>query len=303
MSAAHGRTHRRAALLFLLPNLTGFVLFTAWPVAAALILSFTSWDLITPPHWIGFGNFVDLLGFHHGAAGWTANDSRFWQYLGNTLFMMLALPLNMAGSLILALLLNRKLRGTYLYRLVFFFPSVLSGVAMYYLWRWLYNPDFGLINVLLAGLGVKGPNWLASVHWSKPALMIMGSWLAVGGTNMILYLAALQQVSPELHDAAQIDGANAWQRFRIVTWPSIMPVTFFIFTMGIIFGLQSGFDSAYIMTEGGPNGSTTTIGYYIYSLAYLNFKMGYASTVAWVLFALVLGMTIANWKRGGRDVV
>ena len=303
MSTARERKNFRTALWFLLPNLTGFCLFTVWPVAAALLISFTSWDLLSPPRWVGLKNFIDLLGFHGGTNGWAANDPRFWQYLGNTLFMMLALPLNMAGSLALALLLNRKIKGAYFYRLVFFFPSVLSGVAIFYLWRWLYNPDFGLVNVLLSRLGLEGPNWLASVRWAKPALMLMGSWMAVGGTNMVLYLAALQQVSPELQDAAQIDGANPWQRFRVVTWPAVMPVTFFIFTMGIIYGLQSGFDSAYIMTQGGPNGSTTTIGYYIYSLAYLNFQMGYASTVAWVLFALVLGITIANWKRSGRDLV
>jgi multiple sugar transport system permease protein len=129
----------------------------------------------------------------------------------------------------------------------------------------------------------------------------MGTWMAVGGSGMILYLAALQDVPAELHEAAHMDGANAWQRFRLVTWPAVMPVTFFIFTMGIIYGLQSGLDAAYVMTGGGPNGATTTIGYYIYQKAYLRFEMGYASAIAWALFVLVLGMTLLHWRRGRSD--
>ena len=295
------RRNRRIALCFLLPNLIGFLAFTLWPVIAALGLSFTSWDLLTPPRWVGVDNFRQLLGFHRDVGGWVANDPLFWQYLRNTFFLMLGLPINMAGSLWLALLLNRKLRGTYLYRLVFFFPSILSGVAIFYLWRWIYNTDYGLLNTLLATLGIDGPNWLGSTRWAKPALMLMGTWMSVGGTSMILYLAALQNVPKELHEAAHVDGANAWQRFWIVTWPSIMPVTFFIFTMGLIHGLQSGFDSAFIMTGGGPNGATTTIGFYIYQKAYLRFEMGYASAVAWVLFLLILAFTLLNWRRGGRN--
>ncbi|MCF3651692.1 carbohydrate ABC transporter permease [Synoicihabitans lomoniglobus] len=299
MSLSRERRNRRVALWFLLPNLIGFLLFTLWPVIAALGLSFMSWDLLTPPQWVGWDNFVQLLGFHRDTGGWVANDPLFWQYLGNTFFMMLSLPINMAGSLGLAMLLNRKLPGIYLYRLVFFFPSILAGVAIFYLWRWIFNADYGLLNNLLGALGIDGPDWLGSVAWAKPALMLMGSWMTVGGTSMILYLAALQNVPVELHEAAQVDGANAWQRFRVVTWPSIMPVTFFIFTMGLIYGLQGGFDSAFIMTGGGPNGSTTTIGFYIYQKAYLRFEMGYASAVAWVLFVLVLGLTLINRRRGG----
>lgn len=298
MSRSRAQHHRRIAFWFLLPNLLGFLLFTAWPVVASLLLAFCSWDLLTPPRWIGFSNFTRLLGFHHDGAGWAANDPLFWQYLGNTLFMMLNLPVNLIGSLGLAMLLNQKLRGTYAYRLVYFLPSILAGVPIYYLWRWIYNPNHGLLNSLLGIIGIDGPDWLGSALWAKPALMLMGSWLAIGGSGMILYLAALQGVPKELHEAAHIDGANAWQRFRLVTWPAVMPVTFFIFTMGIIYGLQSGLDSAYIMTAGGPNGTTTTLGFYIYQKAYLRFEMGYASALTGVLFTLVLGMTLINWRRG-----
>lgn len=303
MSSYRARRNRRTAWWFLLPNFGGFCLFTAWPVVAAFLLSFSSWDLLSPPTWVGLDNYVELLGFHREAGAWQANDPEFWKYFGNTLFFMLGLPINMAGALGLALILNQKLRGVYFYRLVFFFPSILAGAAIFYLWRWMYNPDYGLVNAALAAVGIEGPNWLSSVAWAKPALMLMAFWLAVGGSTMMLYLAALQQVPVELHEAAHIDGANAWQRFWVVTWPAIMPVTFFIFTMGVIYGLQSGFDAAYIMTGGGPNGATTTIGYYIYTKAYVRLEMGYASAVAWMLFLLVLSVTLVNWRRGGRNLM
>ena len=181
-------------------------------------------------------------------------------------------------------------------------PQIVSGVAIFFLWKWMYNPDFGLINAVLRQVGLGGPNWLTSPHWAKPALMLMGSWMAVGGTSMVLYLAALQGVSLELYEAADIDGANAWQKFRAVTWPSVMPVTFFIFTMGIIAGLQAGFDAAFIMTGGGPYGATTTMAFYIYNKAYVSFEMGYASAIAWVMFIIVLSVTLFNWKQGGRHI-
>ncbi len=287
-----------AALCFLLPNFLGFLLFTLWPVIASLILSFASWDLLSPPRWVGLANFVDLLGFHRDIDGWSANDPDFWRFTGNTFFLLLGLPLTMACSLCLAILLNQKIRFTYIYRLIFFLPGILAGVAMFYLWKWVYNPDYGLFNVILAHLGIDGPKWLTSVYWAKPAIILMSLWLHAGGQGMLLYLAALQGVSPELYEAAEIDGANAWQKFRAVTWPSIAPVTFFIFVMGVIGGLQGGFEAAYILTGGGPDGSTTSIGYYIYTKAYEQFQMGYAAAVAWVLFLLVLGVTLLNWRFG-----
>jgi multiple sugar transport system permease protein len=297
MSVARSRQQGRAAFWFLLPNFLGFIAFTAWPIVGSLLLSFCSWDLLTPPRWVGWSNFVQLLGFHAATDGWAANDPQFWRYLGNTLFMMLNLPLNILGSLGLALLLNRALRGVYLYRLVYFLPSILAGVPIYYLWRWIYNPDHGLLNTLLGLVGLTGPDWLGSMLWAKLALMLMNSWMAIGGSAMILYLAALQSVPPELHEAAHVDGATAWQRFWVVTWPAVRPVTFFISTMGIIYGLQAGFDAAYVMTNGGPNGATTTIGFYIYQQAYFRFETGYASAVAWALFLLVLGLTLLNWRH------
>jgi multiple sugar transport system permease protein len=170
------------------------------------------------------------------------------------------------------------------------------------LWRWIYNPDFGLLNVLLSYIGINGPDWLGSTLWAKPALIFMGIWTGMGGTNMILYLAALQGVNPELYEAADMDGANNWKKFWHITFPMISPTTFFIFTMSIIAGFQGNFDTVFVMTGGGPAGSTTTLSFHIYRNAYELFNMGYASSMALVLFAIVLAATLINWKYNGRKV-
>ncbi|HDN84572.1 MAG TPA: sugar ABC transporter permease [Candidatus Aerophobetes bacterium] len=290
------------SVLFLLPNFLGFLLFTLGPTIASLILSFTDWDLLTPPKWVGLANFIKLLGFHRTAEGWRPNDPYFWYYLWNTIFYMLFIPISMGLSLLMALLFNRKVKGVVVFRTIYFLPSVCSGVAIAILWRWLYNPDFGLINYLLSKIGIKGPNWLASTKWAKPAIALMGLWAGLGGYNTVLYLAALQNVPRDLYEAAQVDGANPWQRFRYVTWPSLSPTTFFIFIMSVIGGFQGGFMQAYLMTQGGPAGSTTTLSYYIYDNAYRWYHMGYASAIAWVLFILVFIVTLINWKYGERIV-
>ena len=290
------------SVLFLLPNFLGFLLFTLGPTIASLLLSFTDWDLLTPPKWVGLANFIKLLGFHKTAEGWKPNDPYFWYYLWNTIFYMFFIPVGMGLSLLMALLFNRKVKGVVVFRTIYFLPSVCSGVAIAILWRWLYNPDFGLINYLLSKIGIKGPDWLASTKWAKPAIALMGLWAGLGGYNTVLYLAALQNVPRDLYEAAQVDGANPWQRFRYVTWPSLSPTTFFIFIMSVIGGFQGGFMQAYLMTGGGPAGSTTTLSYYIYNNAYRWYHMGYASAIAWVLFILVFIVTLINWKYGGRKV-
>ncbi len=291
-----------AAICFLLPNLIGFLLFTFWPVIAAFLLSFCEWDLLTPPKWVGLNNFRELLGVYRSVDGWRPNDPDFWKFLWNTIFLMFGLPVTMAVSLGLAIVLNKKIRFTYAYRLLFFLPSILTGVAIFYLWRWIYNPDYGLFNAALALIGIDGPAWLSDVYWAKPALIVMGLWLHAGGTGMLLYLAALQGVPNDLYEAAEIDGAGHWDQFRVITWPGVMPVTFFIMVMGVIGGLQGGFEMAYIMTQGGPYGATTTIGYYIYTMAYEDFRMGYAAAIAWVLFVFIFAVTVLNWRLGGKNI-
>ena len=303
------RRHSKAAWLetlagysFLTPNFLGFLVFTSLPVLASLLLAFVQWDILTPPHWVGFQNFVNLLGWHQEEGRIVANDPLFWKYCGNTMFLMAGIPINMVCSLVLALCMNQKLKGIVVFRTVYFLPTISAGVALCMLWRWIYNPDFGLLNTLLAKMHMRGPDWLSSTAWAKPALMLMGLWTGMGGGNMILYLASLQGVPAHLYEAAEIDGATPWQKFWNITFPMISPTTFFIFVMSVIGGFQGGFQAAYIMTGGGPAGATTTIEYYIYNNAFQWFKMGYAASIAWFLFIVVLIVTLFNWRYGGRVV-
>ena len=290
------------AMAFLAPNLVGFAVFTSVPVVAALALSLFEWDLFNPAGFVGLRNFIDLLGWHTNEGRVVANDPEFWKYLGNTVFLMMAIPVSMGGSMFLAIVLNQKLRGRVFFRTLFFLPTICAGVGIMLLWKWIYDPEFGLLNYLLAEIGIHGPNWLRDYHLAKPALMLMGLWGGIGGTSMILYLAALQGISPELYQAAEIDGAGPWQKFIHITYPMLMPTTFFIFITSVIGGFQGGFESAYVMTGGGPAGATTTISFYIYNHAFQWFNMGYAAAIAVVLFALVLVVTLLNWRYGGRNV-
>ena len=297
------------AALFLLPNLLGFATFTFMPVVASFGLSFCTWDPvaqevdeIAPA---GLNNYGELLGFHHepqedGATRLVANSPRFWESLYNSAFLMMAIPVNMAASLLLAVLLNRKIRGRLLFRTAFFLPSISAGVGTMLLWQVLFNTDAGMINRTLALLGLPGPQWLTSYTWAKPALMIMGSWAAVGGVNMILYLAGLQQIPRQLYEAASIDGASRWQQLWHVTVPMLTPITFFIFIISVIGGLQGEFDASYIMTRGAYG--TTTMSLYIFQQAFEYFRMGFAAAATWVLFLIVFVVTVINWRIAERRV-
>jgi multiple sugar transport system permease protein len=298
----------RSGYLFLLPNFTGFLLFVLLPVLASLALSFCRWEILkdNTPTFIGLANFRKLL---------TSED--FWYHTYNTMFLMLGIPVGMMLSLALALLLNRSIRGIKLFRMVYFLPTVTAGVALLVLWMWIYEPLYGLLNCTLGQFGVEGPNWLRGgfrleflswfgmdpqCYWSKPALMLMGIWTGVGGYNMILYLAALHTVNPQLYEAAQVDGATRWQKFRYITWPMLAPATFFIFIMSLIDGFQGGFESAYVMTLGGPAGSSTTISFQIFNELFENDRAGYASAIAWFLFLIVFVLTLISWRYGGKVV-
>ncbi len=275
---------------FLAPNITGFLVFTLFPVLASLLLAFSKWDILTPIKFVGVKNFVTLI-----------SDSLFWKYFFNTLFFMLGIPIGMAVSLILALLVNQKLKGMIIFRTIYFLPVISSMVAIALLWRWIYNPDFGLLNSFLRMIGIKNPpQWLSSTAWAKPAIMIMWIWKGAG-YNMLLYLAGLQGIPPQLYEAAEIDGANGWQKFWNITWPMLGPTNFFIIIMGVINGFQA-FGEIYVMTGGGPAGATTTIVYYIYNNAFQWFKMGYASAISWFLFLLIFIVTLLQWKYAGQKV-
>jgi len=320
MKATSGtRRDLKPALCFLLPNFLGFVVFVAGPVLFSLGVSFTNWDLqrTVPFRFVGFENFVAL-----------AHDPEFWLYFVNTAYLMLGMPLAIAGSLALAVLLSQRLRGIVVYRTFFYLPTFTAGVALMILWKALYNPDFGPINAAIewvfgaVGLGgVRAPVWLLSTknvlgievervwlawrQWglgARDAIIIMGIWIAVGGNNMLLYLAALSNIPQELYEAAEIDGAGKWATFWNVTWPQLAPTTFFIVVMSFIGGLQGGFEQARVMTAGGPAGTTTTLTYYIYTKAFEEFQIGYASAISWVLFVIIFVVTLVNWRFGSREL-
>jgi len=281
------------AYLFILPNFLGFLVFVLLPVVSSFVLSFLNWNYISGAKFIGLENFKNLL----------FNDPDFWKYVGNTVYLMIAVPIQISLSLLLAILVDRKeLKAKKIFRLVFFMPTAASGIAVYILWKWILNPQYGLINTILAIFGIQGPNWLLDSNWSKPSLIIMGIWTFMGGINFLLYLAALQNIPMQLYEAAEIDGANVWRKFKNITWPLIKPTTFFIVIMSIISGFQGGFAQAYVMTRGGPAGSTTTIDYYIFNNAYVNFKMGYASAISWVLFFIIFIFTVLNWNYGNKQI-
>lgn len=421
-----------AACLFLGPNFLGFLVFVAFPVIFSITMAFTNWDLTMhnrfrndTVQWVWFRNFYDLL-----------THAEFWRYLGNTLFFMMAIPVGIAGSLFLAVLLTNKLRsdvrrirwglaaislvsftaiglllsglgygmialvlsilagailalgfttGATVYRTLFYLPSFTSGVAVFLLWKQMYNPLRGPINVSLtpvlnsfastvnatpaglwscagyglwiialagiiwlgyyivrnwrwgefgfgtammsflalttgalilyglgtvllnlpamAGDGLKPPDWLGDGNWAKPAIMMMGLWMAVGSNNMLLFIAGISNVPPALYEAADIDGAGRWQRFWHITWPQLAPTTFFIVIMSIIGGIQGGFEQARTMTKGGPFGATTTLSYYVYNQGFgSTLRLGYASAVAWVIFILIFALTMFNYKFGNRYV-
>ena len=287
---------------FITPNFLGFLVFTSIPVAAAFGLSLCRWDLFHAPTFAGLGNFVDLLGFFVEDGDIYARDPRFWKYLGNTLFLMGGIPISMGLSMFLAIVLNQKIRGRVFFRTVFYLPTICAGVGIMLLWMWIYNPEFGLANYFLSLVGIKGPGWIRNYYWAKPSLMIMGFWGSMGGTSMILYLAGLQGIQPQLYEASQIDGASFLQQFRYITFPMLGPTHFFIFITSVIGGFQGGFQAAYVMTKGGPDGATATISYYIFNHAFEWFNMGYAAAIAVVLFAMVFVVTLVNWRYGGRRV-
>jgi multiple sugar transport system permease protein len=278
------RIHLRNGLGFLSPWLVGFLLFTLTPVALSFYYSLCDYSLLQQPHFIGGANYRLLM-----------EDPIFWKALVNTgLYALMALPAGMLVSLGLALLLNAPIRGQAVYRTIIFLPSLVPTVASAMLWLWLFNAKLGLINNLLAPLGIEGPGWLTTPEWALPALALMSLW-GVGHT-VVIYLAGLQDVPKELYEAAELDGAQAGSRLRHVTLPMISPVIFFNLVMAIIGTLQV-FSIPFIMTQGGPARSTYFFTMYLYDNAFAYLKMGYASAMAWIQLLIILALTgIAFWS-------
>lgn len=279
------------AYAFIALPVIGFLVFALGPMIASLYLSFTSYEVLSPPQWVGLENYRKLF----------AEDLFVGKTMWNTVFYMVGIPLGMVLSLLLALALNQKLRFEGFFRTVYFLPSVCSLVALALIWKWIYNPDYGLINSYLLAMGITDPpRWLETPVLVKPALVAMGIWGGLG-YNMVLFLAALQGVPKHLYEAAELDGANPWQRFWAVTWPMISPTTFFVAVMGVIGGFQN-FDQIFIMTRGGPEYESATYMVQLYQMGFQYFKMGYASAMAWVLAAIIMGITWFQFHASRRWV-
>jgi multiple sugar transport system permease protein len=275
--------------LFASPWLIGFFVFTLGPFIAAFWISLHSWDILTPMKFIGINNYKILL-----------QDPLFWKSLRVTLVYSLAgLPLQLGLALLLAVLVNGKHVINLVYRAIFFLPAVSSGVATAILWRWMFNPEFGLINFGIRAAGLMPPPWLSSTEWALPAVILMSLW-GVGST-MLIYLAGLQSIPEQLYESAAIDGANLLTKFRYITLPMMSSTIFFTFIIGVIGSFQV-FTQIYVLTNGGPDNATLFYVLYMYQRSFQAFKMGYASALAWVLFLLILVITLIQFKLAGRWV-
>lgn len=284
-------SHLFWATIFLLPNLLGFFIFILFPVLASFGISFLQWDLLGEMNWIGLGNYKELM-----------TDGVFWKVLWNTIyFTIVTVPVGIVISLLLAIALNQKIRCLKIFRSVYFLPVISSMVAVAMVWQWIYNPQFGLLNYLLSLIGIDGPSWLSSTIWAMPAVMIASIWKGLG-FNMLLFLAGLQGIPETYYEAAEIDGANWFSKFRNITIPLLSPTTFFVIVMAVINSFQV-FDQIYIMTQGGPARSTSVLVHYLYQNAFEYYRMGYASSIAYVLFFLVFIVTLIQLKRSNSWVV
>lgn len=273
----------RTAAPFLLPHFVGFVLFVLGPVAATFLISLLKWNMVNAPHFVGLGNYRELL----------TEDPFFGASMQNTLsYTGGAVLLILVSSLASALALNRKLPGRGLFRTLYFVPNVSSLVAVSLVWLWLYNSDYGLINNLLRQVGINGPRWLSDVHTALPSVVVMSAWTQFGFFTVI-FLSGLQGIPRHLYEAALIDGTNPWQTLTRITLPLLSPTTFFVLVLSVINSFQV-FEQTFVMTKGGPAFSTTTAVMYIYQQAFKFQEMGYASALSWILFLCIFAVTLVQ---------
>ncbi|ANA83545.1 sugar ABC transporter permease [Paenibacillus glucanolyticus] len=279
------------SLLFVTPPILGFLIFGLAPLLTSFGLSFMSWDMFTPAKFTGTDNFQYMFA-----------DEKFYKSLYNTFYLLLGIPLGMIIALILAIMMNRPLKGISFFRTIYYIPVISPIIAVSLLWQWLLNYDYGIINEFIWNVfGVQGPNWLGDPNWVKPSFILMGLWGGVGGT-MVLYLAGLQGIPSSYYEAAQVDGASRWHQFKHITLPLLSPIHFYVVVMGIIGTFQS-FSQMYILAaDGGPEYSGATIVYYIFQEAFKYFNMGYASAVAWVLGILIFIITLFQFRFSKRWV-
>ncbi len=281
----------------MLPSLLGFALFVMTPIVGSLLLSFFEWNLLTPPRFVGLSNYAQLV----------TQDAVFHKVLGNTLFYVAAIvPLQLLFGLALAVALNQGIRGLAAYRVIYFMPVVTNIVAAALVFQWLFNRDFGIVSAYIwqiaetTGWNIRPPDWLNDSFWAKPAVVLLTLWKNTGFT-MVIYLAALQAVPESMHDAAKVDGANPWQRFRFVTVPMVSPTTFFLLVIQMIGAFQL-FAEPFVMTRGGPAQATLSIVYYIYQNAFEFQRMGKATAIAWLLFGVIFVFTFIQTRLQRRWV-
>ena len=268
-----------AFYLFASPWLIGLLLLTLGPMLAAVGLSLTDYPVIVAPKWVGLKNYAKLL-----------DDDLVRQALKVTfLYAAGAIPLEVISAFLVALLMNLPIRGISAFRTIYYLPAVISGVPVALLWMWIFNPEFGIVNEALSTFGINGPQWLFSETWVVPAFVVMSVWTI--GSPMVIYLAGLQGIPQHLYEAAEIDGAGPWAKFAHVTMPMISPIIFFNTVMQIIVSFQI-FTPAYVMTRGGPNNASLFIGLYLYQNAFRYFQMGYAAALAWLVFLIIMALTL-----------
>jgi multiple sugar transport system permease protein len=287
------RQEERAAYLFLSPWLIGLALFWLIPITASVVISLTDWNLVSDPKWVGLDNYAELI-----------DDRTFIQSIKVTLYyMVVSVPLYLTLGVLLALLLNQKVRGINIFRTVLFLPSVLSGVAVAVLWAALLNPDVGVVNQLLRSIGIdQPPRWIASPTWAVPSVVLVGLWSIGGGA--IIYLAGLQNIPEHLYEAARLDGASVWQRFRYVTFPMLTPTLLFVMLTSLIGAFQV-FDLVYILTRGGTQGIGESLHFYLINLwqqAFQYNRFGYGSAMAWLLVIFASVVILLIFKTSGRWV-
>ncbi len=271
---------------FISPWLLGFIAFSGGPIIASAVISFTDWNILSTPKFVGLANYQRLV-----------NDPLVWKALGNTIYYTIGSVILMTvASLLTAILLNQELRGVRFFRTLYFLPSVTSGVAIAILFAWMYNPEFGIINYMLYKIGIVGPNWLFDEFWAMPAIIFMSLWTI--GSNMMIILAGLQDIPQSLVEAARLDGANWWQEFRYVTIPMLSPVLFLVIITSTINSFQV-FLQPYVMTEGGPGNATLVLVLYLYQNAFLWWKMGYGAAIAWILAVIILILTLIQFRLAG----
>jgi len=284
------RTLRHALLgyAFVLPNLVGFVLFTLGPILFSLLLSFFHWNLFSTPVFVDTANYARMF---------TDAGSQFWEYAGNSLFFLIVVPIQMALALLTAYLLNQRLKGTLLFKIIFFLPVVLSAVPVAIIWEYILDTENGLLNLALGHLGAGPIPWMYDSSWIKPGISLMVVWQGAAFST-IIYYAALQGIPPHLYEVATLDGADAWQQFWKITVPLLGPTHLFLGITGLIAALQL-FAPIYVMTHGTAGGAHNLL-IEIYWMAYHRFDMGYASALSWVLFLTIFLLSLAYWKSFGR---